>query len=295
VDDSWCHHFARINNRPFDPGKSMEEYMLGVEKFDFEIMELHRRRIREYVTDPAKADALMPYYRYSCRRPLFHDEYLPALNRPNVTVVDCANGIERVTERGLVINGHEYELDCIVYATGFEPEITPLPRRVGHTVIGLDGLSLAEKFSNGEATLFGLMTSGFPNMFLMPCPGHQAVVTVNYPLLSEISAEYIAATVAALEAADVRAFDVNKKAENEWVAQILAANRQKGNAAPPGGVPCTPGSRMIFDDDGNMVLLEPHGGSYGGGFGDYFGFRDLLTDWLEEGTFAGLDVDRRSP
>ena len=51
---------------------------------------------------------------------------------------------------------------------------------------------------------------------------------------------------------------------------------------------------MIFDDDGNMVLLEPHGGSYGGGFGDYFGFRDLLTDWLEEGTFAGLDVDRQS-
>jgi cation diffusion facilitator CzcD-associated flavoprotein CzcO len=293
VDDSWCHHFAQINNRPFTPGTSMEEYMLGVEEFDFEIMELHRRRIREHVTDPAKADALMPYYRYSCRRPLFHDEYLPALNRPNVTVVDCASGIDRVTERGIVIDGHEYELDCIIYATGFEPEITPLPRRVGHNVIGRGGLGLAEKWSSGAATLFGMMTSGFPNMFLMPCPGHQAVVTVNYTLLSEISAEFIAATVAALEALDVRAFDVIKKAEDEWVAQILAANRQA--SAPPGGVPCTPGSRMIFDDDGNMVLLEPHGGSYGGGFGDYFGFRDLLTDWLEEGTFAGLDVDRQSP
>ena len=65
-------------------------------------------------------------------------------------------------------------------------------------------------------------------------------------------------------------------------------------SAPAGGVPCTPGSRMIFDDDGNMVLLEPHGGSYGGGFGDYFGYRDLLTAWLEEGTFAGLEVDRQS-
>src|SRR6202161_4850548 len=106
-----------------------------------------------------------------------------------------------------------------------------------------------------------MMTSGFPNMFLMPCPGHQAVVTVNYTLLSEISAEFIAATVAALEALDVRAFDVTQKAEDEWVAQILAANRQA--SAPQGGVPCTPGSRMIFDDDGKMVLLEPHGGSYG--------------------------------
>ena len=295
VDDSWCHHFARINNRQMAPGESMEEYMLGVEEFDFEIMELHRRRIREYVTDKAKADALMPYYRYSCRRPLFHDEYLPALNRPNVTVVDCPGGIDRVTERGLVIDGQEYELDCIIYATGFEPEITPLPRRVGHEVIGRDGLSLAEKWSNGASTLFGIMTSGFPNMFLMPCPGHQAVVTVNYTLLSEICAEYIAATVAALEAVDVRSFDVSKEAEDEWVAQILEANRQLGGSAPPGGVPCTPGSRMIFDDDGNMVLLEPHGGSYGGGFGDYFGFRDLLTDWLKEGTFAGLDIDRQSP
>ena len=92
-------------------------------------MELHRQRIRETVTDPAKVDALMPYYQYSCRRPLFHDEYLPALNRPNVTIVDCPAGIDRVTERGVVVDGHEYELDCIVYATGFEPEVTPLPRR----------------------------------------------------------------------------------------------------------------------------------------------------------------------
>ena len=121
----------------------------------------------------------MPYYRYSCRRPLFHDEYLPALNRPNVTVVDCPGGIDRVTERGVVVDGHEYELDCIVYATGFEPEVTPLPRRLGHEVIGRDGRTIATKWEDGEATLFGLMTAGFPNLFLMPCPGHQAVVTVE--------------------------------------------------------------------------------------------------------------------
>ncbi len=88
VDDSWCHHFARVNNQPFEAGMTMEEYMLGVEEVDFEIMEFHRRRIQDVVTDPAKVAALMPYYRYSCRRPLFHDEYLPALNRPNVTMVD---------------------------------------------------------------------------------------------------------------------------------------------------------------------------------------------------------------
>ena len=59
--------------------------------------------------------------------------------------------------------------------------------------------------------------------------------------------------------------------------QVMTDSMAK--AAPPGGVPCTPGSRMLFDDDGNMVLLDPHAGTYGGGFGDYFGFRDLLTEW----------------
>ena len=147
VDDSWCHHFARVNNQPFEPGMTMEEYMLRTEQFDFEVMELHRQRIRDTVTDPAKVEALMPYYRYSCRRPLFHDEYLPALNRPNVTIVDCPAGIDRVTERGVVVDGHEYELDCIVYATGFEPEVTPLPRRLGHEVIGRDGRTIATKYN----------------------------------------------------------------------------------------------------------------------------------------------------
>jgi cation diffusion facilitator CzcD-associated flavoprotein CzcO len=293
VDDSWCHHFARINNQPFEPGMTMENHMLQVDEFDFEVMELHRERIRQFVTDPAKVEALMPYYKYSCRRPLFHDEYLPALNRTNVTIVDCPAGIDRVTEHGIVVDGHEYELDCIVYATGFEPEVTPLPRRLEHEVVGRGGRTIAKKWEDGEATLFGMMTAGFPNLFLMPCPGHQAVVTVNYTLLTEVAADHIAATVAALENEGVSVFDVTEDAETDWVQQILAANAAAG-AAPPGGVPCTPGSRMLFDDDGNMVLLEPHAGSYGGGFGDYFGFRDLLAQWRERGDFAGLDLERRT-
>ena len=290
VDDGWCHHFARINNQPFDPGMSMEEYMLQVDEFDYGVMELHRERIRESVTDPARADLLMPYYKYSCRRPLFHDAFLPSLNRDNVTIVDCPVGIDHVTERGVVVDGREYELDCIVYATGFEPEVTPLPRRAGHEIIGRDGMTIAEKWANGAATLFGLMTSGFPNLFLMPCPGQQAVVTVNYTLLAEVGAEFVASTIAALDAEGVDAFDVTEEAEADWVRQVMTDSMAK--AAPPGGVPCTPGSRMLFDDDGNMVLLDPHAGTYGGGFGDYFGFRDLLAEWRERGDFAGLALER---
>jgi cation diffusion facilitator CzcD-associated flavoprotein CzcO len=290
VDDGWCHHFARINNQPFAPGATVQEYMLQVDEFDYGVMELHRQRIRETITDPARADLLMPYYKYSCRRPLFHDAYLPSLNRANVTVVDCPVGIDRITEHGVVVDGREYELDCIVYATGFEPEVTPLPRRAGHEIIGRGGTTIDDKWADGAATLFGLMTSGFPNLFLMPCPGQQAVVTVNYTLLAEVGAEFVADTIAALDAMGVDAFDVTADAESEWVQRVMADSMAA--APPPGGVPCTPGSRMLFDDDGNMVLLDRHAGTYGGGFGDYFGYRDLLDDWLARGDFAGLDLDR---
>ena len=102
----------------------------------------------------------MPYYKYSCRRPLFHDAFLPSLNRDNVTIVDSPVGIDRVTEHGVVVDGREYELDCIVLATGFEPEVTPLPRRAGHEIVGRGGRTIAEKWADGASTLFGLMTRG---------------------------------------------------------------------------------------------------------------------------------------
>jgi cation diffusion facilitator CzcD-associated flavoprotein CzcO len=291
VDDGWCHHFARINNPQAEPGSTMQEFLHHVDAFDFDVMELHRQRITDTIVDPAKVDVLMPYYKYSCRRPLFHDEFLPALNRDNVTIVDCAGGIERITEHGIVVEGQEYEVDCIIYATGFEPEVTPLPRRAGHEIVGRHGRTIAEKWEHGASTLFGMMSAGFPNMFLMPCPGQQAVVTVNYTLVTEIGAEHVAGTIAALDAQHVDVFDVTEEAEAEWLEGIMTANLAA--APPPGGVPCTPGSRMLFDDDGNMVLLDPHAGSYGGGFGDYFGFRDLLTEWQQRGDFAGLRLERR--
>ena len=287
VDDGWCHHFARINTLPRQPGESDDEYVLRIEEFDFEVMEEHRRRIREVVTDPTKTAALMPYYRYICRRPLFHDEYLPALNRPNVTVVDCPAGIDDVSERGVVIGDQEYKLDCIVYATGFEPEVTPLPRRAGHEVIGDGGRTLADKWQNGPASLFGIMTSGFPNMFLMPCPGQQAVTTVNHTLITVTAAEHIAATVAGLEARGVSVFDVTDEAEREWVQQIVASQAQ----GRPVMEVCTPGSRLIFEGT-SPVAGNPRSGSYGGGLGNYFGFCDLLARWRERGDFAGLELER---
>ena len=158
----------------------------------------------ELVTEPDVAAVLKPYYRYLCKRPCFHDEYFHAFNRSNVTLVDCPAGIERITEAGPVVGGQQYDVDCIVYGTGFEAELTPLQRRVGHDIVGRDGITLAEKWADGAASLFGMMSRGFPNMFVMPAPGQQSVVTVNYTQIAVLGAEFVAGTVALLEQAGGR-------------------------------------------------------------------------------------------
>ena len=90
------------------------------------LMERFRRRVDATIKDPEKAERLKAYYRFLCKRPCFHDEYLATFNRPNVTLVDCPGGVEEVTETGVIVDGQEYELDCIIYATGFEAEVTPV-------------------------------------------------------------------------------------------------------------------------------------------------------------------------
>ncbi|MCB0221279.1 MAG: NAD(P)/FAD-dependent oxidoreductase, partial [Chrysiogenetes bacterium] len=88
---------------------------------DFQKMNQIRSRVEHVVQDPKTADALKPWYRQFCKRPCFHDEYLDTFNRPNVELVDTdGKGVERITEEGVVANGKEYELDCLIFATGFE-------------------------------------------------------------------------------------------------------------------------------------------------------------------------------
>jgi cation diffusion facilitator CzcD-associated flavoprotein CzcO len=283
VDDGWCHHFAPVIRPTREPGMSDEEFMRRAEQFDFEVMEEHRRRVATIVADPDKAAILMPYYRYVCRRPLFHDEFLPAINLPNVTVVDCPAGIDRVTEAGVVVDAREYECDCIVYATGFQPEATPLPRRAGHQVVGRGGLTLADKWKDGPATLFGMMTRGFPNMFIMPAPGQQAVVTVNYTLLTVVAAEHIAATVAQLEDRRADVFELSEEMETEWCATVVASHVD-GSAVRE---LCPPSFRLD-----NPAAMNPRNGSYGGGFGDFFGYCQRLAEWRRGCDLDGLELQR---
>ena len=288
TDDSWTHHMAKVANPPVDEGMSPEEAMRRAEEIDYAVMEEHRARVERIVSDPTVAEALKPYYRYLCKRPLFHDEYLQTFNRPDVTLVDCPGGVERVTEHGVMANGTEYELDCLVYATGFEAEVTPFFRRAGHTIIGRGGITLTEKWKDGVTSVHGITTRGFPNLFIMPAPAQQAVTTVNYTHLAVLGAEHIAAPIAELDERGVEVFDVRQEAEDAWTETIVSTFRD----ARAFMAACTP-SRLNFEGDPSQV--NPRNGSYGGGYGDFFAYQDLLREWRERGDFEGWELDQLDP
>jgi len=287
VDDGWTHDYALTHNVPRAEGMTIEEYMRSAEEVDFEVMEAHRRRVDDLVADPATAEMVKPYYRYLCKRPCFHDEYLPALNSPNVTVIDCPAGIEEITEHGPVVDGQQYEVDCIIYGTGFEAEVTPLFRRAGHEIVGRGGVKLGDKWADGAASLFGMMSRGFPNMFAMPAPGQQAVVTVNYTQLAVLGAEFIGNAVRLLEQQGVEVFDVSAEAEEAWTQKIV------DSFVDPSAVmsACTP-SRL--NNEGHPETMNPRNGNYGRGLGDWFSYRELLEQWLEAGSLEGLELKVRS-
>ena len=128
-----------------------------MELADFDKLEQIRARVDQIVQDPVMAEALKPWYRQFCKRPCFHDDYLPTFNRPNVTLVDTdGRGVERITEHSVWANGVEYPVDCLIYATGFEVG-TDYARRAGYEVHGRDGVTLTlvhARSTRGTSPLF---------------------------------------------------------------------------------------------------------------------------------------------
>ena len=287
TDDGWTRHYAAVQNPPRRKGMSVEEYIRGAEEIDYGIMEEHRHRVESLVADARTADALKPYYRYLCKRPCFHDEFLQAFNSPNVTLIDCPSGMGRVTEQGPVVGDQQFEVDCIIYGTGFEAELTPLHRRAGHAVIGRGGVALADKWADGAASLFGMMSRGFPNMFIMPAPGQQAVVTINYTCLAAFGASFVAGAVSVLDKRGAAVFDVSAEAEEAWTQKIVESFVDASAVMSA----CTP-SRINLE--GNPQGMNPRNGNYGRGRGDFFGYRVLLEQWVADGECEGLELDLRT-
>ena len=135
---------------------------------NFRIMEQIRARVDAIVEDPVTAAALKPYYPYGCKRPTFHDEYLPTFNLPHVHLVDTApKGVSQINAQGVVHDGKEYPLDVLIYATGFQWMATS----TFNMVVGREGRTLRDKWQEeGTKTFLGLHSKGFPNLFLISGP-----------------------------------------------------------------------------------------------------------------------------
>ncbi|MEO8908504.1 MAG: hypothetical protein ABI310_10610, partial [Microbacteriaceae bacterium] len=260
------------------PDVSPENLAATMELADFEKMEEIRARVDAIVADPATAEALKPYYRQFCKRPCFHDEYLDTFNRPNVTLVDThGRGIDEITEHGVMFDGVEYELDCLIYATGFEVG-TDYTRRAGYELYGRGGVTLTEKWADGVATLHGMHTHSFPNCFIFAIS--QSGFTVNFPHMLNEQSKHLAYILGHAREHDIQVIEASEEAEQAWVDTILglAQNNQKFLES------CTPG---YYNNEGQPGVRNLQGSAYGGG---PVAFVKLLEDWRADGSLAGLEL-----
>jgi len=284
VNDGWTDIIRKllIMVREDEGGAvSRDGIVKTLELADFQKMEQIRTRVDSIVTDKNTAEALKPYYRQFCKRPCFHDEYLDTFNRPNVTLVDTkGKGVERVTPKGVVVSGVEYELDCLVYATGFEVG-TDYSRRAGYEIYGRDGVSLAQRWADGVRTLHGMHSRGFPNCFIMG--PQQTGFTVNFPHMLNEQSKHIAHIIRHAVDRDARTVEVSEAAEVEWVDTIV----RLAILAQQFLEDCTPG---YYNNEGKPGERSGQNGFYGGGSVEFF---RILHEWRSAGGLPGLELDGR--
>ena len=260
------------------PDLSAEGLARNLELADFEKMEQIRARVENIVADPSTAEALKPWYRQFCKRPCFHDEYLDTFNRPNVHLIDTnGRGVERITPRGVVANGHEYEVDCLIYATGFEVG-TEYSRRAGYEIYGVGGKSLTEHWIDGARTLHGFHSRGFPNCFIVS--NVQSGFTVNFPHMLEEQAQHVSYIIRRLLDEGVTRMEVTAEAEEEWVQRIIALAQNNLKFLES----CTPG---YYNNEGRPAARSVQSGSYGAG---PVAFVKVLEDWRSEDRLSGLEL-----
>lgn len=207
----------KVHEREISPDELLEKQLDS----NFRIMEQIRARVDAIVKDPKTAAALKPYYPYACKRPTFHDEYLPTFNLPHVHLVDTAPiGVQRINERGVVHDGIEYPLDVLIYATGFQWMATS----TFNMVVGRDGRTLSEKWqTEGTKTFLGLHSHGFPNLFIMSGPqgggGH-----FNFTFTIDAHTDYAVWMLSTLRERGESIIDVKKEPEEAYAQHCQEAD-----------------------------------------------------------------------
>ena len=286
VKDGWTDISKRIRDRLFsqpDPEFTPAAFERAYHDSDDEKMTEIRARVDQIIADPSTAESLKPWYRQLCKRPCFHDEYLDAFNRPNTHLIDTdGRGVERIDETGVWAGGRHYDLDLLIYASGFEVG-TPFARRSGYDVIGRDGNVLSQAWAEGMVSLHGIHVHGFPNLFVVsPTQGANLISNVPHNLTEA------GTTIAAIvrHALDVGAdeVDVTAEAQEAWVGLLENGGRRFGNQPD-----CTPG---YYNNEGRGADRAGLRNSLGYPAGPVAYF-EHIAQWRGSGEFAGLTFTNR--
>ena len=244
----------------------------SMELADYEKMEGVRARADRLVNDEKTAEALKPYYRQFCKRPCFHDEYLPTFNLSNVTLVNTdGKGVDQI-----IFEGKEYKVDCIIFATGFEVG-TDYSRRAGYQVNGVKGKSISEKWADGLSTFHGMHTRGFPNAFFFG-PA-QSAFTATYTYSLDEQSVHLAHILSVAAKKGANRIEASDAAEKKWVQTII----QKARLTADFQQKCTPG---YYNNEGK-VNAKPQNNTYGGGPIEFFA---LMKKWRSNDNLKGLEL-----
>ena len=283
VADGWTdiiRNLATIVPTAQSANDASEDAAALMEIADFKKMNDIRGRVEDTVDDAETAEALKPWYRQFCKRPTFNDDYLPTFNRGNVTLVDTlGQGVDRLTERGVVFDGVEYEVDCVIFATGFEVG-TAYTRRAEFEVVGRDGVRLTDYWRDGMRTFHGFYSHGFPNCFHLGIT--QNGLSVNFTSMLDPQAKHVVYVLQQAAARQAHVVEPTAQAETEWVETIkrlALGNREFFES-------CTPGYYNNEGKPGTGVGLADQ--QYGEG---PVAFYRLIEDWQRQGDMTGLRVE----
>jgi cyclohexanone monooxygenase len=275
VADGWTHLFREDLRRiPIDAEDSRQLELLNLVK-----MEEIRDRISSIVQDGETAEKLKPWYKVACKRPCFHDEYLPTFNRENVTLVDTnGRGVEAVTAHAVVANGQEYPVDVLIFASGFEL-LTFYTHRMGFDPKGVDDVSLSEAWAKGPSTLFGIISRGFPNMFMnSPIQGGQ---DKNFAFTLTQTGKQIAYVISECLNRGAHYVEPTDQAQQDWFDVISGTVLYYGLYLSD----CTPG---YYTNEGVAAgEYEMRIGAYMGTANDWV---RILEAWRGAGELDGLEL-----
>jgi cation diffusion facilitator CzcD-associated flavoprotein CzcO len=275
VDDGWTHVLWEDTQQ----AASTPEEQDRLDRADFDIMEEIRQRVDDVIEDPETAEKLKPWWAKHCKRVCFHDDYLPAFNRDNVHLVDTdGRGVEEMSARGPVVDGVEYPVDLVIYASGFEVT-TDLYHRLGFDPVGRGGVKMSERWAEGAHTLYGVLASGFPNMLLISIV--QGGFGTNFMHLLSECARHVAGIVETCVERGIVEIEPEEPAEEEWLSVLH--NIGFGNARYFAA--CTP---SFYNSEQQAIdMRTARNLTYTGSLIDYIAYLDR---WREDPDFAGTTI-----